>query len=1002
MSGPSAMSVRRAILVLASGALAHGLAMPATALATEQAQPANWVAPSNQSTRPLPRQTAPRQTTPRQTTQQPDWVRRPAAPRSGARPGPSRATPQAAPARGARRPAQPQPAQPATTPASSGRPDWSPRTSGARTTQSGRPPPSVGPPAPFTPPPGPPGRVLAPEEAAAVRRANATAAGLDVPARAPDLPATLPPEAAPVLPTEPNTFRLNQTGQTVSLPVPLVSGTRELGSVTVQVSPDDRIAIDRSGLVAAVSQALTPEGVAELEARIGSDQTVTVSALGAAGYATVLELETMTLKIALPPNGRWPVELAVSPRRVQYSGEVAAPADVSAYVNLRGNLDYIWSETGDGLVAPDIFMDAAGRVGPLAWETEATLRTNSDDPGVTRQGTRVIYDNLNRGTRLVVGDQANPTRSFLGSTPAAAISLSSSPNQFTPDAQSRNPGEQTVTVLRPSTIEAIVNNQSVRTFRVEPGVYRFSDFPFAQGANDLRLEITDDSGGREVVSVSLFVERSLLEPGQSEFNVTAGVEAGVDPDGLSYDSDRPFVSGYYTAGVNEHLTLGVSGQATIEGLLGGVEARVGLASGILSLDAALSSREDSGEGVAANLAYSARPDPAARNPMGVGLSVQYVSDGFSSVFGDAGTSPFEWQFAASMSRAFGPATSLNASLRHSISQTNDETASSALISLTRRFATTGALSLEADYTRDSEDEGWGFRLGYVQRLGDRSSARFDYASANNQAGLAWLNSAGQGIGATTTNIELRHSEETTSGVAAIGRVGHWIDGGLSHSLAYASATSQVQDQRTSARFATAIAYADGALAISRPISGGFAIFVPDPTLNGAAIELEPREDGYEARSFVGMPVVANNLGAHALRQVAYGVPDAPIGYDIGSGSVAMRAPYRGGYRIPVGSRYNQSAVGRLEFADGSPVALLSGYAVEASSLGGAGREPIELFTNAAGRFGVTGLRAGRWIIEMQGETSSQFELIVPEIADGIHDAGTLRPITGAPWREAAR
>lgn len=967
MKARYALQVRHAVVLLAAGGLAHGFVVPA--VAAEGARP-DWVTPA----RPAPRRTVTPPATP-PSSARPDWARREtSAPRQGR---------QAAAAWWS-------------VPAS--------RQSPPRRTQTPQRSGDSNAPATVTAPDSQSVASQTPADTVAARRATATAAGLDVPARAPELPATLPPQTAPVLPAEPRPFRLNPTGQPVRLPLPLINGSRELGTVTAEIAPDDRIAIDRAELVAAVTQALTPEGVAELEAGIGAGNTVAIASLNAAGYATRLDLDTMTLKIALPPNGRWPVELAVSPRRTRYSGEVATPANVSAYVNLRGNLDYSWSDNGGGLVAPDIFMDAAGRVGPLAWETDATLRTDPDDPGVTRTGSRLIYDDLNRGTRLVVGDQSNPTRSFLGSNPGMAISLSSSSNQFTPDVQPRNPGEQTVTVLRPSTIEAIVNNRSVRTFRVEPGVYRFSDFPFAQGANDLRLEITDDSGGREVVSSSLFFERTLLEPGQSEFNVTGGLEAGVDTSGLSYDADKPFVSGYYTTGINERLTLGVSGQATNEGMLGGVEARIAMASGILAMDAAVSSREDTSEGFAANIAYAMRPAPDAINPVGVGITVQYVSDGFSSVFGEAGSSPFEWQFGASLSRALGPMTSLNGSFRHAIGHDSDEIASSALVSITRRFGAAGALSLEADFTKDSDDEDWGLRLGYVHRLGDRSSARFDYATANNQMGLAWLNSGGQGVGATTTSIELRHNDDVLSGVAAIGRVGNWIDGGLSHSLAYTSATSQVQDQRTSARFATALAYADGALAISRPINGGFAIFVPDASLNGAAVEVEPSENGFEARSFAGLPAVANNLSAYALRQVSYGVPDAPLGYDIGSGSVAMRAPYRGGYLVRIGSDYNQSAVGRLVFADGSPAALLSGFASEASGDADSPdqRQPVQLFTNAAGRFGVTGLRAGTWYIDLQSDTTIRFVLTIPENAAGIFDVGTITESRLPLRQEASR
>src|SRR3546814_5477077 len=69
-------------------------------------------------------------------------------------------------------------------------------------------------------------------------------------------------------------------------------------------------------------------------------------------------------------------------------------------------------------------------------------------------------------------------------------------------------GGRTFSLDRDATVEAIVNGRMVRTMRLQPGTYNVSDFPFAQGGNDVELVITDDTGRRDVISFTMFIERS--------------------------------------------------------------------------------------------------------------------------------------------------------------------------------------------------------------------------------------------------------------------------------------------------------------------------------------------------------------------------------------------------------------------------------------------------------------------------------------------------------------
>ena len=56
---------------------------------------------------------------------------------------------------------------------------------------------------------------------------------------------------------------------------------------------------------------------------------------------------------------------------------------------------------------------------------------------------------------------------------------------------------------------------------------------------------------------------------------------------------------------------------------------------------------------------------------------------------------------------------------------------------------------------------------------------------------------------------------------------------------------------------------------------------------------------------------------------------------------------------------------------------------------------VEVFTNAAGRFGAEGLAPGRWLIEMTTEpVPTRYVIDIPDGTEGLFRAGALTPING--------
>jgi outer membrane usher protein len=99
------------------------------------------------------------------------------------------------------------------------------------------------------------------------------------------------------------------------------------------------------------------------------------------------------------------------------------------------------------------------------------------------------------------------------------------------------------------------------------------------------------------------------------------------------------------------------------------------------------------------------------------------------------------------------------------------------------------------------------------------------------------------------------------------------------------------ENRTAGSFSSAFVFADGHVAISRPISNSFAMIVPHPRLKGRTVGVDPLNGHYLSESdWLGPPVVPN-ISAYFSRPLLLAVPDAPATYDIGNDRPTVQPGY---------------------------------------------------------------------------------------------------------------
>ncbi|GAA0647641.1 fimbrial biogenesis outer membrane usher protein [Brevundimonas lenta] len=782
--------------------------------------------------------------------------------------------------------------------------------------------------------------------------------------------------------------RINPSGRTVTMIVPLKDAEIYLGDIEVQVGADDTIQVSAAQAFELLSRGLDPSALEPLRAVADPGVFVPLDRFSAAGLPLNFNPRTLELVIDIPAAARGRQSIGLADLDRELYGDFTAPAMFSAYVNLRGAVDYVHQGPADnGFGEGLVVLDGAARFGSIVLESEGAW--DGGDSQFQRDGTRFVYDDTQRLNRWTVGDLQTQTRGFQGVQDVAGVGVVKSYSLMDPQRNIVPRGGRSFTLDRESTVDAYINGRSIRTIRLQPGTYDLNDFPFVQGSNDVDLIISDSTGQRETISFSLFIDRTQLSQGLSEYGFYGGVRSERAGGDIEY-SDDLVATGFYRRGVSDTLTLGANFQYAETGSVASSmvagEAVWGSPIGTFGADVAVSDNDAVGGGWAANVSFERLIQDA-----GGGFSLLATLEARSRRFGAPGLlapdNPYEMTASVGVNKSFGDSAFAGVQLRYAAGRGNTEDQQSIRVSYGQRITENTNIILDADWADGGFADGLGFRVALVHRFGDTGSVRAEYDSESERGRLGYQTSGGRGVGAwsATANVDM---DDSVSGLnAAASYAANRADLGLAHTTAYSQTLDSISDQRTSLRAATGIAFADGRFAVGRPVSDGFVIVEPYKGARNVMIEVEPSPDGFYARSGAMGPALYGQVTAYSPRSLAYDAPEAPAGFDVGQGAVRILPPYRAGYLVTVGSDYGVTAIGRLLDGQGQPVPLLAGVAIEQ---GGEGRR-VEVFTNRQGTFGASGLKAGRWRIELSGDNPLAYDLIVPDAPDGVARVGDLRP-----------
>lgn len=883
---------------------------------------------------------------------------------------------------------------------------------------------------------------------AAPASAPATAAA---PAPAPQpgaAPAGSPPTDKPQMDTsiyaKPVSTKLNPTGRAINMPVPLKDDGQPIGEIVVRINADDSVSIPKPALVEKLGPTLQGPFRQKLDQLPEQGGMVTLTALKAAGFNAKFDPGQLELNFIPNADQRPEGELSLGGYRTRgISAAALRPAIFSGYLNVYTGVDYLWGDTDrDSRASGRLDLESVFRFYNLVIENEfswegdvdaftcpaSAICTYEHESGFKRRRSRMIYDFVGEQIRVQVGDVDTYGAGFQRSPDLAGVTIEKTPRKLAPGEHIRPTGSSSFRIERNANVEVFINGAPVRRFQLRAGNYNLRDLPLTTGANDIELQITDESGERRTIRYTSFFEGSLLAAGKNEWSVSGGVPSFYRDNERDYRSDHYFATAFYRQGLTNDITGEINVQGDDKVVMGGVGIFSATPWGYFGLQGAVSAGDGS-SGFAVNVNW------ALANIRGVvsgwsglreslSLGAEYRSTDFRAPGEFLETAsgvlyaqnPYWLRLYASYSVPITQSVSLSLGARYQFADNDRELISpyttkgdrygfdvtvSSPITYWATAAITAGYSNESYsrtfFDRQVEPDGEFRVMGRLYiRPTENTRIAASYDTLNDQTYVSAHHGVGRGIDRWEATADVQQSGRDSRATAS-GSLGYYGNRGevrVAHSTGFDGVTwdkfnAEPSDQRSTVRLGTAVAFADGAVGWGQPIRGGaFGIVTPHETIAGKEVLVGTKDDPI-ARADMWGPVIVPSLPSYTSSTTPVDVPDAPVGYSLGAGGFDTFAPYRAGYRMEVGSAYSVSAYGTLLKSNGEPISLLTGVAYPA----GNPEKQVAIFTNGAGKFGAEGLAPGKWFIEMATEGApTKFAIDIPKGTDGLYKAGTLKPV----------
>lgn len=772
----------------------------------------------------------------------------------------------------------------------------------------------------------------------------------------------------------------------MSFAVPLVYDQRVLGDVIVRIAGGGASSYETQAMRRELGTLLNDAGKLALDEAIGDRAFIDDAILAQIG--AMVRFDTNQLEVVIESlDGRYrPVGTIGAPsrKRERFDLPVIEPAGFSAYLNINGNLDY---DDADGLQKPELYLFGASRYKNLVIELDGAISDQfGSDYRFYRRSVRAIYDIPGDYRRVTAGDLQPDTVPLLPSPAIGGVSVERRRRTFQPFLPASRLGGREIYLDTDSTVDVLINGIEHETLNLDAGRYDLANLPLQFGSNNVQLRIRDAAGREQTVDYDYFFEPLDLEAGDYEYVASVGLLAK----SLSYQpdySDTVAAVAYYRRAFSESLILGGGVQLSKDRQIFAAETTVvpQVFPGVFDLQGAVSTGGGTGYAVRAGYRWRGGDNGSGRQ---LNVTLDYQSSGYRTL-DSSFTTPFSTlSVSASVTQAFSNDTFGTAGVSYTRLGGARSKQKLAYAEVAHRVDSRLRVVAGAEYGDDRfYRRNVGVRLGISMLFGGGNRANADYRSRTGTFRSTVSRGAEDHVGSWGYDAGVSDSRGDTSADASINYVGNRFDARATVFTRGNGIGGVTDRQRARLQVGTAVAFADGAFGIGRPVSDSFAVIEPHPAIKDREVITgrNLRNDKYDARSGVFGGAVQGDISSYSPQNLQFDLAGLGTGYDIGDGLARVDPPFHSGYKIVVGSNRYVSAVGNL-VVEGQPLALASGTL---SAVDDDGFEPQPFFTNSAGRFGIFGLAPGKTYVVTLTGSARTLRIEVPESNDGLYRIGTV-------------
>ncbi|OQW52817.1 MAG: hypothetical protein A4S09_08210 [Proteobacteria bacterium SG_bin7] len=772
----------------------------------------------------------------------------------------------------------------------------------------------------------------------------------------------------------------------VTVPVKINGNERGQVKVINAEGPENEVGAEGEKLAEIFRFEVEDKIVAKMESIYRNSGFIRIRELKSLGLPTTFSPSTLALEITVDAKKRKQQELDFYVNLPPQ--DYISPGWLSGYTNLYASrlfsTPHLFEKKDSQNSDPTV-----GRVehimnfGSLVLDASGDYTEFADYPWM-RGNFRFIKDHESAAVRWIAGDFEFPLDMFQNSISLGGLLVV---REFSIDPfLAQFPQSETEFYLgTPSKVDVFVNGRFMQTLYLPAGRHSLRNLPIQQGANDIKLVITDQVGKVRTLTFPFITDFELLDRGLNRFAYAYGRKKSQV--GGTFDYGENAGSFYHQYGLTKNITVGVSGQGDDRQKVYGSRIYYGSRFGLIGINWAQSNSELNGTANAYSIRYRTLSDyRSVLRLQGIQINENYAALGVI-----APSNPYDRLFVGSWTKYITDNVAVSIGGGYDFHRNNLGDRKSYFSNLSLRISRNTEGSIQYSEFRDPLNENGDRRLFVSLQIMDSNFENSFFASQDTQyqnTNLKIVHNPSRSVGRVFGDIDYLEGQSLKTYTAGLGYIGY--RGIVEAEQRKLIDKEEVLPEKNQTRLtlSTAFAYTTKGAGLTRPIADSFALIRPNGALKGQYLEVNPTNKNPRAIADFWGPAIIPDLQSYYTDTLYVQTPDPKASSLLSQNTFVIRPTYKSGVGIALQGKLAVMLSGKLTSKDSTKnsLALVTGVIVPVGKT--EIQKPFEFFTNKEGEFYLESIPPGEYDLKVD-EQKQKYRFHVPEKM-GPHDLGTIK------------